>query len=113
MSDNMKEFKENLFNKVDMMQPQNRFITDVDAMAPTLGMLKSLDKFDAGFFKIAPTLANMIDPQQRLLLEVVFEALIDSGTLKYHAKFEWWRQKFVSWDYCDIFVVFQEQIQMI
>ena len=79
MSDNMREFKENLFNRVDMMQPQNRFIADVDAMAPTLGMLKSLDKFDAAFFKIAPTLVNMIDPQQRLLLEVVFEALIDSG----------------------------------
>ena len=82
MSDNITELKENLFNKVDMMQLQNRFTVNKNFIAPTLGMLKSLDKFDSGFFKIAPTQVDFMDPQQRMLLEVVLEAMIDSGEVK-------------------------------
>ena len=83
MSDSIGELKENLFNKVDMMQIQNRFVVPERYMAPRLGMLKSLDKFDAGFFKVAPTQAQLMDPQQRMLLEVVLEAMIDSGEVKF------------------------------
>ena len=38
-----------------------------------------LDRFDAGFFRIAPVEAELMDPQQRLLLEVSWEALEDAG----------------------------------
>ncbi len=38
-----------------------------------------MDRFDAGFFRIAPVEAALMDPQQRLLLEVSWEALEDAG----------------------------------
>ena len=41
------------------------------------GFLKSIDRFDAAFFRIAPREAIFLDPQQRMLLEVAWEALED------------------------------------
>jgi amino acid adenylation domain-containing protein len=43
------------------------------------GYVKSIDRFDAAFFRIAPREAIFLDPQQRMLLEVAWEALEDGG----------------------------------
>ena len=59
---------------------------DADADAPGKmvtrqgGFLSTaVDRFDAGFFAIAPREAQSLDPQQRLLLETAVEALEDAA----------------------------------
>ena len=47
--------------------------------SPWGGYVEGLDRFDEGFFRIAPVEAETLDPQQRLLLEVSWEALEDAG----------------------------------
>ncbi|MCY3861889.1 MAG: SDR family NAD(P)-dependent oxidoreductase [bacterium] len=41
--------------------------------------LDQIDEFDAEFFRISPTEAQMLDPQQRLMLETSWQALEDAG----------------------------------
>ncbi|MEI7601637.1 MAG: beta-ketoacyl synthase N-terminal-like domain-containing protein, partial [Aestuariivirga sp.] len=43
------------------------------------GFIEEIDRFDAGFFQIAPVEASKMDPQQRLVLEASWAALEDAG----------------------------------
>jgi len=86
---NTKEFWENLCNGKESIS----FFTEQELLEsgvlPNIfeqphyirarGILGDTDKFDADFFGINPSEAEIIDPQQRLFLECAWQAIEDAG----------------------------------
>ncbi|MDE0624270.1 MAG: beta-ketoacyl synthase N-terminal-like domain-containing protein, partial [Bryobacterales bacterium] len=61
-------------------RPDGLFVdAETDAARPFGAYVEGLDRFDAGFFRIAPVEAELLDPQQRMLLETSWAALEDAG----------------------------------
>lgn len=54
---------------------------DDDAFLQQGGFVQDMEAFDAGFFHVSPSVAELTDPQQRLLLESVWRALENAGML--------------------------------
>ena len=79
-SNNVQEFEQNLYNKVDMTDEDEsrwkHFNPDVPKRA---GKIRNINKFDASFFSILNKHANWTDPQCRCLLEHSYEAILDAG----------------------------------
>lgn len=79
-SNNMRDFSQNLYGKVDMADDEEvhwkHFHPDVPRRS---GKIQNLEKFDASFFSIHNRLANSTDPQARILLEHSYEAILDAG----------------------------------
>ncbi|MDE0127419.1 MAG: SDR family NAD(P)-dependent oxidoreductase, partial [Bryobacterales bacterium] len=61
-------------------RPDGLFVdAETEAARPFGAYVEGLDRFDAGFFRIAPVEAELLDPQQRMLLEASWAALEDAG----------------------------------
>lgn len=80
-SNNMAEFAHNLYNKIDMVDDDERRWRHTNPEIPKRsGKINNLEKFDASFFGVNFKQARCMDPQSRLLLEHAYEAVLDSGT---------------------------------
>ncbi|CAO1403431.1 unnamed protein product [Diamesa serratosioi] len=79
-SNNMHEFSDNLYNKVDMVDDDERRWRHTNPEIPTrIGKVNNIEKFDANFFGVHLKQAHTMDPQCRILLEHAYEAILDSG----------------------------------
>ncbi|XP_055698842.1 fatty acid synthase [Phlebotomus papatasi] len=79
-SDNISEFAKNLYNKVDLIDDDERRWRHTYAEIPKRsGKINHLEKFDATFFGVHFKQAHTMDPQSRLLVERAYEAVLDAG----------------------------------
>lgn len=81
-SSNIEEFKENLFNHVDMVnEDPRRWPKGLYDLPFRSGKIKDkdLESFDQQFFSVHVKQAECMDAQLRALLELTHEALIDAG----------------------------------
>jgi fatty acid synthase, animal type len=79
-SNNVAEFSDNLYNKVDMVDDDERRWRHTNPEIPKRsGKINNLEKFDASFFGIHSKQAQTMDPQCRVLLEHAYEAVLDAG----------------------------------
>lgn len=81
-SSTIEEFKDNLFNGVDMVNDDpRRWPKGLYDLPTRIGKIKDedLEKFDQQFFSVHQKQAECMDPQMRMLLENTHEAIIDAG----------------------------------
>ncbi|XP_011499008.1 PREDICTED: fatty acid synthase [Ceratosolen solmsi marchali] len=79
-SSNIDEFKQQLFEGVDLVtDDERRWPSGIHGLPSRTGKIKDLASFDATFFGVHAKQANVMDPQQRMLLELTHEAILDAG----------------------------------
>lgn len=79
-SNNLEEFKQQLFDGVDLVtDDETRWPSGLHGLPTRTGKIKDISHFDATFFGVHAKQANVMDPQLRLLLELTHEALLDAG----------------------------------
>ncbi|KAK6640571.1 hypothetical protein RUM44_012267 [Polyplax serrata] len=79
-SDNVYEFRDKLFDKIDLISDDDRrWKLDHPEIPQRTGKINHLTKFDASFFGFHYKQAHTMDPMGRLLLERAYEAIIDAG----------------------------------
>ncbi|KAH8409664.1 hypothetical protein KR222_001306 [Zaprionus bogoriensis] len=79
-SDNIGIYEHNLYNKIDMVDDDERRWRHFNPEIPKRsGKIQNLEKFDATFFGVHFKQAHTMDPQTRILMEVAYEAVIDAG----------------------------------
>lgn len=86
-SNSIEEFKQQLFDGVDLVtDDERRWPSGLYGLPTRTGKLKDLQYFDATFFGVHAKQAQVMDPQLRLLLELTHEALVDAGVNPADAK---------------------------
>lgn len=81
-SSNIEEFRNNLFNGIDMVNDDpRRWPSGLYDLPTRLGKIKQedLENFDQSFFGVHQKQAEGMDPVLRMLLEATHEAIMDSG----------------------------------
>ncbi|XP_017773704.1 PREDICTED: fatty acid synthase [Nicrophorus vespilloides] len=79
-SNNIEEFKQQLFDGVDLVtDDERRWPSGLYGLPTRTGKLKDIAHFDATFFGVHAKQAHVMDPQLRLLLELTHEAMVDAG----------------------------------
>ncbi|XP_023311358.1 fatty acid synthase [Anoplophora glabripennis] len=76
---NVNEFKENLFNKVNMVTPNRRWDYDHPEMPTRSGTIPEIDKYDSGYFGVHERQSHSLDTMTSLLQERTIEAIFDAG----------------------------------
>ncbi|XP_031331303.1 fatty acid synthase-like [Photinus pyralis] len=79
-SDDVYQYRSNIFNKVDMVTNDNRRWLPTNPEIPhRIGQINHLEKLDAGQFGLHQFEANQMDPMVRISLEKAYEAIVDAG----------------------------------
>lgn len=79
-SNSIEEFKQQLFDGVDLVtDDERRWPSGLYGLPTRTGKLKNLELFDATFFGVHAKQAHVMDPQLRMLLELTYEAMVDAG----------------------------------
>ncbi|XP_030757326.1 fatty acid synthase [Sitophilus oryzae] len=79
-SSSIEEFKQQLFEGVDLVtDDERRWPSGLYGLPTRTGKLKDLSRFDATFFGVHAKQAHVMDPQLRMLLELTHEAIVDAG----------------------------------
>lgn len=79
-SNSIEEFKQQLFDGVDLVtDDERRWPSGLYGLPTRTGKIKDLQYFDATFFGVHAKQAHVMDPQLRMLLELTHEALVDAG----------------------------------
>mgnify|MGYP005983972423 CR=1 FL=1 len=79
-AENIFEFRDNLFNKKDMITVNDkRWVADHHDLPKRNAPIDNIDKLDAGYFGLHYRQVNFMDPTLRVLMETVIEAVMDAG----------------------------------
>ncbi|XP_014250609.1 fatty acid synthase-like isoform X2 [Cimex lectularius] len=79
-SDNMEEFKNNLFEHVDMVETDvKRWPDGLYGLPVRVGRINDISKFDSSYFGVHAKQADAMDAMMKLLLEKSYEAILDAG----------------------------------
>ncbi|KAJ8962423.1 hypothetical protein NQ317_010394 [Molorchus minor] len=77
-SKNVHEFRDNLFNKINMVTPKKRY-SDFHKIPKYGGIIPDVNKFDTGFFGIHEIQSHSLDTLARQVQEKTIEAIYDAG----------------------------------
>ncbi|KAJ8976879.1 hypothetical protein NQ317_001203 [Molorchus minor] len=78
-SKNVHEFRDNLFNKVNMVSPNRRWDYQHPEIPTCSGTLPEVNKYDPGFFGVHERQSQSLDAITRIFQERAVEAILDAG----------------------------------
>ena len=79
-SDNVYEFRDNLFNKTELVtENETRYKNNHPDLPKRSAHIDNIDKLDAGYFGLHYRQADHCNPELKVLMETVIEAIMDAG----------------------------------